>query len=230
MQSSRAITRVAIAGLVALALLGAAEKPAPPQLSTMRKLGAALIHACDVNDDAEALRLLDAGADPNAEDKDGETPLFYSASNNNVEMIRLLVSRGADANHARRTGDSALTYAAIGGRDQAVSALIDAGAEVDHKEQNGWTPLMVAVINGHLSTADTLLQKHDVTPLLSGADVNARDNSGKTPLILALIEFSIAVDTSVAKPSTKASHPRQPPDGGTRSTPSNHRGPLGQGS
>jgi len=137
------------------------------------------------------------------------TPLFYSASNSNVEMIKLLGSRGADVNHAGRTGASALTYAAIGGLDQTALTLIDAGAEVDHKEHDGRTPLMEAIINGHLSTADKLLQNHDATPLLSGADVNARDNTGETPLILALIEFSIAVDTSVVKPSTKRSHSQQ---------------------
>jgi len=48
--------RPAIAFLVVLMLVGTtARSAAQPGTSQSRKLGAALIHACDINDDAEAL-------------------------------------------------------------------------------------------------------------------------------------------------------------------------------
>ena len=188
MQSPRAITRVAIAGLVALALLGATGKPAAsPQSSTKRKLGATLVHACDASDNARALALLDAGADPNFEDKDGWTPLFYSASNNDVEMIQLLVARGADVNHAAHDAGSPLMYAAMTHDDGAVVALLNAGADVNQRDRDGYTPLIFAAFSGSAANAKRLLD--------SGASINADhghsrrlgDNHGDTPLLHAII-------------------------------------------
>ncbi len=53
-----------------------------------------------------AALLLDAGADPNITDGDGWTPIFYAADNNNIAVIKLLLSRGANVSHANARGET----------------------------------------------------------------------------------------------------------------------------
>jgi len=42
--------------------------------------------------------LVSQGANVNAKDKDGRTPLYWAACNRNVEVIQFLVSQGANVN------------------------------------------------------------------------------------------------------------------------------------
>jgi ankyrin repeat protein len=44
------------------------------------------------------LALLERGADVNAEDNDGRTPLHWAALNNKADCVRVLLDRGADVN------------------------------------------------------------------------------------------------------------------------------------
>ena len=53
-----------------------------------------------------ATLLLDAGADPNVPDDDGSTAIFYAVSQENAELLRLLVSRGAQVSHENARGQT----------------------------------------------------------------------------------------------------------------------------
>ena len=46
-------------------------------------------------DVAEVKRLLDAGADVNAKDNDGRTPLYYARISDYAEVLKLLLAAGA---------------------------------------------------------------------------------------------------------------------------------------
>ena len=42
--------------------------------------------------------MLEEGADPNAKDKDGNTPLHKAADEGRFDVVKLLLERGADPN------------------------------------------------------------------------------------------------------------------------------------
>ena len=56
--------------------------------------------------------LLEAGADPKAQNKDGMTALMYAAEHNaNPEVITMLLKAGADGKAKDRKGKTAYDYA-----------------------------------------------------------------------------------------------------------------------
>lgn len=55
--------------------------------------------------------LLDAGADVNAHDEVGSTPLHFAAKGESEEVIRLLIDSGADVNATNNRGETPLNNA-----------------------------------------------------------------------------------------------------------------------
>ncbi|MCD4785141.1 MAG: ankyrin repeat domain-containing protein [Candidatus Eremiobacteraeota bacterium] len=137
------------------------------------------LHWAAIKGNGEIIMLiLSAGADVNAKDKSGITPLGYSINwgKNNVTMI--LVKNKADVNMGNGIiGETPLHRAAAKGNNQVIMLLIDHGAVIDSRTKSDATPLAFAVIKGKKEAALVLLKK--------GADVNAKDNKGTAPIHLA---------------------------------------------
>ncbi|RJF72095.1 ankyrin repeat domain-containing protein [Deinococcus cavernae] len=78
--------------------------------------------------------LLQAGADVNAVQQDGFTPLMGAVQNGNTDLVALLLSHGAAPD--RRTADdrSAWTLAAQENHEGVLNLLRDAGAEPEENE------------------------------------------------------------------------------------------------
>ena len=131
---------------------------------------------------AEVQQAIKAGADVNARNDNGSTPLMYAAmSNINSEVVSVLIKAGADVNAKDSTGVTPLLVAAGANTiSEVVSVLIKAGANVNARADNGTTPLMIAV---RYSTNTEVLS----VLIKAGADVNAMTDDGSTPLLFAAL-------------------------------------------
>ena len=144
--------------------------------------GATALHWAVYLDDAETTALLiRAGAEVNAPNDYGVTPLALASTNGNAAIIKQLVRSGADPLdplHSVNAGETPLMLAARSGQVDAVTALLSAGADANATETwNGQSALMWAAAEGHLSVLQTLIDH--------GADIQARSNSGATALLFA---------------------------------------------
>lgn len=135
-----------------------------------------LMYAAGVGS-AEGMRvLLDAGADPNAANKVGATPLMWCAGDN--AKVKLLLARGASVTAVSAAGRTALHVAAYyDGSAEIARLLIAKGADVNARDQAGISVLELAAQNNNVGVARLLLE--------SKAAVNTVDMLGLTPLHLA---------------------------------------------
>ncbi len=120
--------------------------------------------------------LIEAGADVNARDGQGYTPLSMAFVRDRSDMIQLLLQSGARPEALK---ESMLTSAAKRGDLQEVASIIAAGTSVDARNTIGATPLSEAVCSGQLAMVHYLLR--------AGANVNLPTGDGYLPLMLASI-------------------------------------------
>jgi ankyrin repeat protein/uncharacterized membrane protein YgcG len=94
--------------------------------------------------------LLQNGADPNAWDHQGVTPLHIAASMGNTPVVALLLRKGADANSRTVKGSTPLHIAAGGDGDylEIIRLLLDNRADINATVE-GLTPLRIAEKRGH---------------------------------------------------------------------------------
>ena len=116
--------------------------------------------------------LVKAGADVNAKDKAGLTPLQRAVYVGNPEIVEALFSVGAKVSKEEKKWN-ALHLAASNGHLELVRLLLDKGMDVNGRDHLDITPLHGAAFNGHKKIVALLLEK--------GADVRAKDIKGKTP-------------------------------------------------
>ncbi len=86
-------------------------------------------------------RLIEAGANINLQDNNGNTLLITASEKNQPKIVELLVNASANLNIQNHSGQTALMHACRAGNREIVSALIHAGADVNIKTNNGQTAL-----------------------------------------------------------------------------------------
>jgi len=73
--------------------------------------------------------LLDKGADINAKDRDGWTPLIKAAAGGFTDLARLLLERGADMDVVDSLERSASMYAGLPGHEEIATLFKEARAK-----------------------------------------------------------------------------------------------------
>src|SRR5262245_56823310 len=90
--------------------------------------------------------LLDAAADPNRSNEDGETPVMLVARTGEVKVAEVLVAHEANVNVRERCQDqTALMWAAAEGHEDMVAFLISKGVGVNGRaKSNDWLNQMTS--------------------------------------------------------------------------------------
>ena len=120
----------------------------------------------------QILQLLDMGADVNAKDKEGWTPLLTALGMEHFQAAEILIDAGADVNYPLPISpfdETPLMKAAFDGSLPVVEKLLSKGAEVNAKREDGTTALLFAALGGHLAVVQKLLT--------AGADIHARSTN-----------------------------------------------------
>ena len=172
-----------------------------------------LVDACHMGDIETVRDLIKRGADINARDSSGNTPLGYAAMAGNSDIYELLIKNGADfdlfdcsaagdlqrvkeliadkadINAINRYGSTALLLASWDKGVEVMELLLNNGANIDLQNDQGRTALMSAAKNGQKKAVELLLE-YD-------ANIHLKDSNEKTALTWA--QWHKAVDRTVAE-------------------------------
>ncbi|XP_019751796.1 ankyrin repeat and SOCS box protein 2-like isoform X2 [Hippocampus comes] len=118
--------------------------------------------------------LLENGADPDAANRDHETPLYKACERDHPALVALLLNHGAAVNTKCFQGWTALHEATCRNNVEICQMLLKAGGKHSPADNYGITPLFTAAQSGQLASL-RLLVKH-------GADINTQAADGATAL------------------------------------------------
>ncbi len=210
-----------------------------------------LITAAAQGDVQAVTRLLEKGADVQAADANGVTPLIAAAYRNHLDVAQVLVEAGADVNTQDRTKQSAYLISTSEGYLELLQLTLAAGADVHSLDSYNGTGLIRAADRGHVEIIAELLKtdidldhinrlgwtalleaiilgdggpRHtEVVRLLveAGADVNQTDGQGVTPLEHARMRGFEEI-AAILENADNEPGPTQPPPATQTPTPTPH--------
>ena len=153
---------------------------------------------------------VEKGAEPDAVDRDGRTPLSWAAEKGFVEVVKILLQKRVNLEHRRTPpGFTPLVYAAAENEDTTVmELLLKAGAQVVYKDKDQCTALQGAISRGRPAAVELLLMRGAKMPgdvsgvpgwvlewaaseghwdvvkqlLITGVDVEYKDGKNRTAL------------------------------------------------
>jgi len=171
---SRLAVALLCAGLVSAAL--AQRPPSAAELKAYRGLHA----AAAAGDAAEIGRLIDAGADKEARDTNGRTPLHVAAFRRQYGAARALLRRGADPNALDAQRYDIVTIASVADDLMMLQIALEGGASPGNvTSPYDGTALIAAAHLGHDEVVKTLIG--------AGAPLDHVNNLGWTALIESIV-------------------------------------------
>ncbi|KAF5641479.1 ankyrin unc44 [Fusarium tjaetaba] len=157
-----------------------------------------------------ASQLIDAGADCNATDNDGMTPLHSASFQNHYQITTLLLSKASEfgidieAKAKAKNGRTPLHLASLQGNELIVKTLLQAKASIDATDDSKLTPLHLA---SGAKSEDRCDSEHDpVLPGPSGendTDWEKRNAEAMSGRHLAVVELLLK---NKASPCLKAAN------------------------
>ena len=180
------------------------------------------LHVATINGHEEVAKLLISyGADVNAPDRTGKTPMFYAIEKGDLKIFKLLLTNEVDV----RNDPELLNIAVKGGHREIVEVLLQHGADVNASDEYGRMPLHFIILDKEnkrfgfpVREGPRINAKGEIAKLLlsRGADVNTRLKDSMTVLhaaidqgyvkvVEALLEYDADV-TSTCKTHVTALH------------------------
>jgi len=158
----------------------------------------------------EVDRLVEMGANINAYNEEGATPLIFAVSNNEAGTVEALLKYSPRLDEITVNSETALMIAVKNDYLDIAEMLLRSEAEIDFTDHHGASPLHYSALYGYIEMTDLLLYYEavvdtksdegltplhtaiwagfpDISDLLiqNGANMEARDNEGYTPFLFA---------------------------------------------
>lgn len=131
--------------------------------------------------------LLKYGADINAKDEEGNTPVIKASEFNNNDMVKFLIENGADINLKNDEGEVALIQAVENDNAEMVKTLLEQdlivsdGSNLNILYYDGkYFPLMMAVYSRNIEIIKLLIE--------FGVDLDLQNSEGNTALHSLLVD------------------------------------------
>lgn len=121
--------------------------------------------------------LIAAGANVDAKDTQGQSPLAVAIALEQPVIAKYLVDAGANVNTMTSNGSYPLVEASKKGYEHLAMQLIAGGARLDSQDALGRTALLAAVASGREHLVKTLLR--------AGVDIRVKDHNGVDAVLLA---------------------------------------------
>jgi len=171
-----------------------------------QSLNAQLLNAATYGDTETVLALIENGANPNATNERGNTPLYTAIRENKLDIALALIHAGANIHATNQYGDTPLYMAIRENKLDIALALIHAGANIHATNNLGYTPLHTAIRENKLDIALALIH--------AGANIHATNQYGDTPLHTAInlnkLDIALALIDKDANPNATDNNDNTP--------------------